>query len=106
MTFLWSNEEHTRDAPQNSLYTHLNDTNLFTKSWRPIGFDLSIYISAPKDMAKNIEVYNNYLRVNMGGQELNYNISHANNYHVLHQIKLVSTEMNYTPYDHIWGAGP
>lgn len=31
-------------------------------------------------MGQNTEVYNNYLRVNMGSQELNCNISHANNY--------------------------
>lgn len=96
---------HKRCTSEQSVHTP-TDTNLFNKSQKPIQFDLFVYIFAPKDMAKNTEVYNNYLRVNMRSQELNCNISHANNYHVLDQTKLVSTEMNYPPYDHIWGAGP
>lgn len=96
---------HKRCTSEQSVHTP-TDNNLFKKSQKPIQFDLFVYIFAPKDMAKNTEVYNNYLRVNMGSQELNCNICHANNYHVLDQTKLVSTEMNYPPYDHIWGAGP
>lgn len=43
-----------------------------------------------------MEVHNNYLRVNMGRQELNCNIYHTNNYYVLgsDEIHFCRTELS------------